>query len=105
MTQVKLEAHTKSTSSPFWNPGIAHTKTGANLESLVIVRTSQRPESVPMMRHCFRADGPSIMLKPNRGVSRGPSTTLGSSLTAAATSFGLGFLFRFILSRTIVAVH
>jgi len=60
-------------------------------ESTGIVCGSWRPESVPVLRHCFWADGPCIVLEPNRGLSRGPSTTLGSSLTATATSVGFGF--------------
>jgi len=63
-----------------------------HMESLEIVRTSRRPESVPVPRHYFWADGPCIVLKPNRGASRGPSMTLGSSLIAAATLLGNGFL-------------
>ena len=60
-------------------------------ESMGIVRGSWRPESVPVLHHCFWADGPCIVLVPNRGASRGPSMTLGSSLTAATTSLGFGF--------------
>ena len=56
-----------------------------------IVRGSGHPESIPVLRHCFWADGPCIVLEPNRGASRGPSTTLGSSLTATATSLGFWF--------------
>ena len=60
-------------------------------ESTGIVRGICRPESIPVLRHCFWADGPCIVLEPNRGASRGPSMTLGSSLTAAITSLGFGF--------------
>ena len=60
-------------------------------ESTGIVCGSWHPESVPVLRHCFWADGPCIVLEPNRGASRGPSMTLGSLLTATATSLGFGF--------------
>ena len=44
-------------------------------ESTVIICGSWRPESVPVLRHCFWADGPCIVLEPNRGASRRSCTT------------------------------
>ena len=44
-------------------------------ESTGIVCGSWRPESVPVLRHCFWADGPCIVLEPNRSASRGSCAT------------------------------
>ena len=56
-----------------------------------IICGSWCPESVPVLRHYFWADGPCIVLEPNSGASRGSSTSLGSSLTSATKSLGFWF--------------
>jgi hypothetical protein len=73
-------------------------------ESTGIVRGIGRPEAVPVLRHCFWADGSCIMLEPNWGTSRGPSVTLGSLLIATATSLGFGFCLDYSVENSSAAV-
>ena len=73
-------------------------------ESTGIVCGSWCPESVPVLRHCFWADGPCIVLEPNRGASRGSCMTK-TLISSRCYHRETWVLLRFILSRTVVAVH
>ena len=74
-------------------------------ESSGIVRGSWHPESVPVLRHRNLAFGPCIFVEPIRGATRRVLHDLNPLLAAATDIIRLLVWLRFILSRTVVAVH